>query len=348
MKKVILTVLVIFFITQIFSQTNKKIRNNSEPVTLNKKGTAIIITGAAAKIGQEAALLEHLYLNGMLNDVVFISGASSGALNSIVLNAILEKKYTWDSYRNVLFNLNNDDIFRKEGNKLPVDTSPFRNLLKSIIVDTLGYITMSDLPYPTSISVVNSKVLTFADRTYRLCNMKINPESDPSLNLLEVLMASTSYPIAFPPALINNLTTIPKIPYIDGGIAADHVPYEAVLEFEKANNIEVEKIIIISRKRDILNKIGDEAEQFGISRFEFFDKLGVSPEAISQDGFVKRLISLQKKSPSFAARTFVYVPDFPEDFLMFDFTSLRKQYELTISWAKNHEPVSLTEYLKIV
>ncbi|NVO09799.1 MAG: patatin-like phospholipase family protein [Bacteroidales bacterium] len=318
-----------------------------EPVFQKKHGTAVIITGAAAKIAQEAALLEHLHKKGKLNNVVFISGASSGALNAVVLNAILEKKITWSEYINILSNLSNNDIFTRNGNKLPVNTQPLRNLIKRIVTDSLGYKKLSDLPYTTSFSIVNLKVLTFKDRTYRLCNHKINSESDSSLNIVDVLMASTSYPIAFPPVSIENVKTIPNIPYHDGGIASDHVPFHSLIEFEKYSGFEVDTMLIISRKRDSIPNTNLELEQFGIDKFKFFDKLGVSPEAISNKGFYKRLKELEEESPNLAKRTYVYVPDFKEEFLMFDFTTLKKQYEVTLEWAKTHDPVPLGEYLKI-
>ena len=105
-------------------------------------------------------------------------------------------------------------------------------------------------------------------------------------------------------------------------------------------------MIIISRKRDSIPNTNLELEQFGIDKFKFFDKFGVSPEAISNRGFYKRLKELKEESPNLAERTFVYVPDFEEEFLMFDFTTLQKQYEVTKRWAQTHSPIPLNEYLK--
>jgi len=327
--------------------TGSRDKDIREPMFQKKHGTAVIITGAAAKIAQEAALLEHLHSKGLLNNVVFISGASSGALNAAVLNAILEKKITWSEYINILSNLSNDDIFIRNGNKLPVNTQPLRNLIKRIVTDSLGYEKLSDLPYPTSFSIVNLKILTFKDRTYRLSNRSINRESDSTLNIVDVLMASSSYPIAFPPVSIGNIKTIPDVPYHDGGIAADHVPFHSLIEFEKYSGFEVDTMLIISRKRDSISSINMELQQFGIDRFKFFDKLGVSPEAISNRGFYKRLKELNDEAPNLANRTYVYVPDFKEEFLMFDFTTLKRQYEVTLEWAKTHDPLPLDEYLKL-
>ena len=328
--------------------TGSRDKDIREPELKKKHGTAIIITGAAAKIAQEAALLENLYDKGMLKNVVFISGASSGSLNAAVLNAILSGEYSWKEYKETLSKLSNDDIFKKNGKKLPVDTEPLRNLIERIISDRLGYKTLSDLPIATSFSIVNLKVLPLKERTYRLSNRRINSESDSTLNIVDVLMASSAYPLAFPPVNIANIKTLPNVPYHDGGIAADHVPFQSLIQFEKFSGFEVEKIYIISRKRDSIPNISKELEQFGIDKFKFFDKLGVSPEAISNKGFFKRLRELQKESPSMASRTYVYVPDFKEEFLMFDFNTLNQQYDATLQWAKDHSPIPLNDYLKNV
>jgi hypothetical protein len=61
------------------------------------------MTGAAARIPQEAALLEELYNRGLLKNVVFISGVSSGALNAVMLNGILSREMTWKEYKNDYF-----------------------------------------------------------------------------------------------------------------------------------------------------------------------------------------------------------------------------------------------------
>jgi predicted acylesterase/phospholipase RssA len=342
--RIFLSFLVLLICIWIF--TGSKGKDITEPQTKDRHGTAIIITGAAAKIVQEAALLEQLQQRGMLNDVVFISGASSGALNATVLNAVLSNRFTWKQYIRILTSVSNDKIFIRNGRKLPVNTEPLRNLITRIVNDSLGYNIMSDLPYVTSFSIVNLKILSFKDRTYRLCNRQINKESDSTLNIVDVLMASTAIPLAFPPASIRNIKNSPDIPYHDGGVAADHIPYHALLEFEKYSGFEVEKMIIISRKRDTIPNMTRELEQFGIDKFKFFDKLDVSPESISNRGFYKRLKELQEESPSLAERTYIYVPNFREEFLMLDFSTLKEQYEVTALWAQSHTPLKLNDYLR--
>jgi predicted acylesterase/phospholipase RssA len=67
----------------IFHKPKDRIMEGDIP---KRSGTAIIMTGAAARIPQEAALLEELYNRQLLKNVVFISGVSSGALNAVALN----------------------------------------------------------------------------------------------------------------------------------------------------------------------------------------------------------------------------------------------------------------------
>ncbi|QKG78897.1 patatin-like phospholipase family protein [Tenuifilum thalassicum] len=309
------------------------------------EGTALVITGAAAKIAQEAALLESLYKRGELNDVVFISGASSGALNAVMLNAILEKKLTWKEYREIFANINNDRVFKINGKGLPASNEPLRELLTEVVEKRLGYKTLADLPYPTAISVVSLRPSPFSEGTYRFCNRKINAESDSSLNLVDVLMASTAYPLVFPPTRIDGLKTIPNIPYYDGGIGDDRVPFQALLDFEKYRGKPVKRVIIISRKRDDDMTLADELRPFG---FEISPKLkgNFSPDMLTSFGFWRRLEYLKKRYPETALKTWVFVPDYDYSFPMFDFNNLSYQYELTYQWAQSHSPIKLDEFLK--
>ncbi len=111
-----------------------------------RSGTANQITGAAARIPQEAALLEELYNRGLLKDVVFISGASSGALNSVMLNGILCGKMTWAEYRNILFSINDSNIFIQGRQEAAVNTEPLRRFVTGVVEERLDYHTIGDCP----------------------------------------------------------------------------------------------------------------------------------------------------------------------------------------------------------
>lgn len=335
--------LLIVIVLFIFAGIEKNPQN--EPAVAARNGTAIIMTGAAARIPQEAALLEELYNRGLLKNVVFISGVSSGALNAVMLNGILTDKITWGEYKNILFNLRNSDVFIQEDKKLPVNTEPARNLFKEIAENRLGYRMIGDLPFMTEISFTDLKAMDLKKKVYRMCSRKINKETDTKLSLVDIMMASTSFPIAFPPVRIRNVTTIPDVEYVDGGVGDDHVPYEALLQFEKFRGVGVDRIYFISRKSDSLPEVSEELRKLGINDKGLFDKLGVSLDNILQKGMIKRLKSYAEEAPDLVPLSYVWIPDFKKDFLMFNFDNLKEQYELTSQWAKTHEPMPLGDYL---
>jgi hypothetical protein len=313
---------------------------------LSRSGTAIIMTGAAARIPQEAGLLEELYNRGLLKDVVFISGVSSGALNAVILNGILTGKMTWKEYRDILYGLKNSDIFIQDGKrKIPVNTQPARNLYTKIVEKKLGYHKIGDLPITTSISFTNLKDFDLRKKVYRMCSRKINEESDTTLSLVDIMMASSAFPIAFPAVRIRNVKTIPDVEYVDGGIGDDHIPYHALLEFEKHRGKGVAKVYIISRKSDSVPEISEELKGLGIDDKGRFDRLGISLDNILKKGMIKRLRAFSEEAPEMIMLSKVWIPEFDKNFLMFNFENLKEQYTLTTNWAKSHDPVPLGDYL---
>ncbi len=307
------------------------------------EGTALVITGAGARISQEAALLEYLHRKGELDRVVFITGVSSGALNSVMLNAILSNRYTWEQYRNLMFNMTNQGIFRHTGNSLPVNTDPLRKLLTTVLHDSIGFYRMGDLPIPTSLSVVSLRLKNITSSTYRLSNRRINPECDPDLDLVEVLMASTAFPVAFPPVTISQAPTLPTGKFIDGGAGSDYIPYRSVIEFENFRGVNVEKMLIISRKLDTEAGMQAELAELGFERADQVSKLGISLEEVGRSAFKKSLLNLQREAPGLSGRTFLYIPDLPRDYSIFDFHSLKEQFEMTLRWAEQNDPVPFAE-----
>jgi predicted acylesterase/phospholipase RssA len=183
-------------------------------------------------------------------------------------------------------------------------------------------------------------------KVYRMCSRKINKESDPSLSIVDILMASSSFPVAFPQVRIRNAKTIPDVEYVDGGVGDDHIPYQALLEFEKFRGEGVERVYIISRKSDSIPSVSEELSILGINDRKIFDDLGVSLDNIMKKGFIKRLKDYSIEAPSLVPLTYVWIPDFQQDFLMFNFDKLQDQYDLTTSWAKSHDPVLIEKYLE--
>jgi predicted acylesterase/phospholipase RssA len=315
------------------------------PTYHERKGTAIVITGAASRIAQEAALLEQLHKTGWFGNVCFISGTSSGALNTVVLNAILENKISWKRYDSILFRITNDDIFIRTGRSLPVDNTPYCNLLTRVINEDLGYKQLGDLPIQSAFSILDISALPPHSKTYRLSNVKINDESNPNFNLVEALIASSAIPFIFPAARFKEPLGLPNSSFVDGGLGEDHLPVESVLQYEKYRNLGVDTLIIVSRKCDTKPGINDEIQNFGNNDSKIQAKLGLWLENIAKNNFIKSMKEIQKDYPELAARTYVYIPDFPENFPLLDFNHMKEQYEVTSAWARSHKPVKLDQYL---
>jgi len=340
----IVTIFFILIVAVLFLAAKDKTSKDGI-ISKPRSGTAIIMTGAAARIPQEAALLEELYRRGLLKNVVFISGVSSGALNSVALNGILSGKMTWTEYKNILFGLKNNDIFVQEGKKLPVNTGPERNFITSVVEQKLGYHRIGDLPIMTEISFTHLHEMDLKKTVYRMCSRKINNESDTTLSLVDILMASTSFPVAFPPVKIKNVKTIPDVGYIDGGVGDDHIPFQALFEFEKYRGAGVARVYIISRKSDSIPEVSEELKVLGINDRGMFDKMGISMDNILKRGIYRRLEAYAIEAPELVPLTYVWIPDFKADFLMFNFGRLKEQYDMTSQWAKTHDPVPVAEYL---
>ena len=346
MKKITI-ITVICLLTVVIILIIGREHTRKEPVLHGQReGVAVILTGAAARIPQEAALLEELYRRGQLKNVVFISGVSSGALNSVMLNAILSNKMSWEEYKSILFSLKNSDVFVQDNGNVPVNTSPARALYRKIVEDELGYMTIGDLPIVTEISITHLEELGLKKQVYRMCSRKINEETDTTLNLVDILMASSAFPVVFPKIRINNVSTIPDLEYIDGGVGDDHVPYHSLLEFERYRGVGVEKVFVISRKSDNLPEISEELKGLGIQDNGLFDRLGISLDVILQKGIIKRLEAYASEAPVLLPLTYIWIPDFTQNFLLFNFDHMQEQYDLTMQWAQTHDPQLLSDYLQ--
>ncbi len=313
--------------------------------TASCKGTAVVITGAASRIAQEAALLEQLYLNGWLSDVTFISGASSGALNAVGLNAILSGKTTWEQYKQILFGVTSSQVYEQSDQKFPFNTQPLRILLTRIVRDSMGYSVVGDLPIPSAISATRTELIPYQMKTMRFSNRLINAESNPLYDLIDLLMASTAIPLVFPSVKNRDSYDFPMGTFIDGGVSDDRIPFEAVIENAKRTGVEPAKLVIVSRKSNSADHIRDELSYIGIKDSKRIVKMGKRLNYYGKDAFIKRLKELQMVNPGLALRTYIYIPDFKEDFPLLNFDTMEDQYNLTTVWARQNQPILLSEFV---
>jgi predicted acylesterase/phospholipase RssA len=264
-----------------------------------------------------------------------------------MLNAILSKDFSWERYKRILFSITSSQVYSSGERRLPLNTQPLRKLLIRIVNDSLGYKVVSDLPFPTAISATSVKMPPPQRQTMRFSNRQINEESNPSYNLIDMLMASTAIPLVFPSVRIRNAEDFPEETFKDGGIFDDRIPYEAVLQYQRFSGVEIDKLIIISRKSDSVQNIQDELDNIGLRSTKVLENLGAFLQSYSQVSFIKKLMEFQQINPDLAARTYIYIPDFKENYTMLNFNTMEDQYRVTSEWAKRNQPVLLSEYLNI-
>lgn len=306
------------------------------------EGTAVVIIGAASRFSQETALLERLYNEGELKDVQLIAGVSAGALNAVVLNGVLEKKINFNEVRSILYSLKESDIYINPDHKLPVDLSPFKNTLKRIYNDSIGYSSIQEITIPTIISTVDKK----HHQLVRLSNIEGYRDEDKITNdIVNCLLSTSAMPHVFPSTLINNQE------YIDGGTIED-IPINAVLEYELYRKKPFKKIILIGIQRNKITEWNTEIDLLDVHDFEMTVIKNVLTDfhynMDKKDILKDKMKKFYKDYPSVTNRVFVYSPIIEnfEYVPILGFYDQKYQYEAVYEWAENNKPLILSSYLR--
>lgn len=307
-------------------------------------GTAVIITGAAARITQEMALLEALDNQGRLENVTFISGVSSGAINTVMLNAILDDNndFDWEDYKAILLNLSQADVLANNDNNLPVDTRPLWSTFDRTFTLELGYETLEDLPVSSAVTATTLDLQGLATAS------NVPELSTFEGGLTEVIMASSSFPVAFPAIKIGDNI------YADGGLQ-ENIPVRVALQYQLLRDMTFDTVYVVSYQKNTTMDWDRELDFLGVdrSRKDFLrtglERAGFDTDQLSGEAFDRNLRELMITNPGFAEKVFVYIPEI-EDlpyYGVFDFESstANDSYEKVSKWAENHFPLPLEDYL---
>jgi len=342
-KRILLFIVLLacYFSGFLFFSTNgftEKIPNN---------GIGFAFSGAGGRISQHLALMEVL-LKGLNPSGIkirpsYLSGASSGSLSAVALNAILQTEdqnisggFNWDDMKQLVFGLTNSDVFDDSISGLEkifthnifegyiLDDTPLSNYLRPFL-SKMGFYRLGDLYLPTEITVVNQS----SGFDVRLWS------TDPrvaDLNLLQVLMASTALPIVFEPRTIDDFgnNTI----FIDGGTGIDTIPLTSLVE-----NPNVKQLYIIC--------YGSALTSGGGTLPVYLDNIMLLKNslAVIDDMRVDFFAGALDIAMNSAVRSFAYIPDLNETFSALDFEHERYEYDLTFQWAIQHDPQPLNSFV---
>jgi len=299
-------------------------------------------SGAGGRISQHAALMSCLingtYPLGQKIRPSFLAGASSGAVSSVMLSAVLQCQetgkcgITWTDYLNLLFTMDDNDVFasgpldiakiltHNVPNGYILDNTPFQKSLRRWL-KAMNYTTLADLYIPTAISVVDKN----SGHTTRLWS------DDPSVNWLsleEVIMASTALPIAFQ---TRSITGLPG-DWMDGGTGVDTLPTVALLERD-----EVKTIYILVYNNAFSS--GGATLPFPLNSVDILVNSIATINDMRVDLFDAGLdvVEADKNRTSF-----LYLPTLPKNYSVLDFSDGKAEYQDTYNWAVKNNPVHVS------
>ncbi|MCB0837336.1 MAG: patatin-like phospholipase family protein [Bacteroidetes bacterium] len=312
-----------------------------------EKRIAFVISGAAAFIGQEVALckalIEGLYPKGEKIKPIVLAGASSGSLSSVLVDGVLRNKanpqegVSWDQIENdILFPLKNKNIFTKgilAGTADDVlttvfkgyilNTKPLRKTLEKFVSGSsfMGYEKLGDVQSHLFLSSVSRETAlpTRFDSQ--------NPQHK-ELKMVDVLMASTAIPAAFPHQVIQGMPGH----WTDGGFGTDSVPIAPLTQLPKFDEVYV--ITYDHRPKEINQK-----EDRFIGNLSFALKNMLSAAFPLQLMGALSLVNDESKA-------FVYMPVVSGNYSFLNFGEMQPQFEETSQWAAQNDPMPVKGYLE--
>jgi predicted acylesterase/phospholipase RssA len=322
--------------------------------------TALFLTGAAARISQEVALIDQLISHKGLhiaqNDTL-LAGFSSGSLNLAALNAAFanEPMVDWNAHykQELLFKLTNQQVYKAfppDHKLFPLlDSSPLRATLNAFL-DKMHVKYEGDLPFISYILVFSLRRLTTQWAFNRDAGNK-------NLVLSDLFMASAAIPVLFPAHSIGNKPSqrrnFPSGKFSDGGSSGTFKKFEKPLDDLIAVNGPLETLYIISPMREKsmteLKSLRDRIRKI-VPKQTDIGKIDDFVTTVSQTGFIHFLEKLQNWNTGNAKikNCFVCIPSMDQNFFILDFTVQREQYDKVCQWIDMHPDrlaVSLDQYL---
>lgn len=342
----------------------------------NNYTTCVMLTGAAARISQEVAILDYLMTPDstgkqrltMDKNTTELIGFSSGSLNLLALNlcfryydgpgtsASEESLNVWNEMykERVLWNLKNSDVF--DGRKLLegsiLDTSSLRATINTFIHsimtnEPVGSVLFGDLAFQSSI-------LTYSkDAKDTVWAMNETTEQS-TLFLTDLLMGSTAIPVVFPHQQItqsgdpSTRNGFPEGKFEDGGTKGQFVNFESHLSGKKYQDL-----FVISPMRQSGTDLEAQIEA-ELKQLKIFDvvknEIGKLLAALNYNAFHEFLVKLSAANTgnSIAENIYVCIPRLTDNYGFLDFNDEQAQYNSVTTWiAANPDKmaVPLADYL---
>ncbi|PRP81038.1 hypothetical protein PROFUN_11116 [Planoprotostelium fungivorum] len=309
-------------------------------------GVGWAFSGAGARIAQQAALAQALlfgkYPNGTIIVPAYVSGTSSGSLSAVGLNGYLEyvasngsRGWSLSSWNNFIFGLRDSSVYRT-GIRGVVDSA--KGLTDGFLLDNtplittlttalnqLGYSTLGDLFLPTYISTVDQR----SGNVVRFLSTDRNVSSIP---LIQILLASTAIPVAFPPRKIPALTN--NTLFVDGGVSIDYLPVIPLL----SGALPVTTVYGFTPNKDA-DTGSNNADQSSIEDNGIVRNTLKAFEIQGNNLLTGDLAILAASN----ARGYLYSAVLNQTFSTLNFNNEQEQYNLVAAWAANNNPTPVSD-----
>jgi hypothetical protein len=322
---------------------------------------ALFLTGAAARISQEVAIIDQLMAQKGLSitpEDTFLAGFSSGALNMTALNACFrkEKPLSWDQHykKEILFRLTSEQVYQKR-QSFPFDTAPLRKTIEEFVLEA-GFNCFSDLPFC-------NYILAFSIRRLSVFWASNHPTLHGNSWITDLLMATSAIPILFPeqaietpPGLKNKL---PSGSYLDGGATGTFVGFKRPIRKIVKQNGPFDILYIISPMRELTAEDFEEFDHFLPSNDLLklsIKELGLLKNFLNMismngfDTFIRQFYRwISKRRQPVAKEIMVCVPQLPRNFPIMNFNRQEEQYHAVADWAINYPEqlaIPLSEYME--
>lgn len=317
---------------------------------MSNKKNAIFLTGAAARISQEVAILDKLMSEKGLEpsqDDTLLAGFSSGSLNLAALNSCFktDAPNSWNKYykAKVLFPLKTDQVYKfQPSRKSLLNTKPLRKTLDKFL-EKMKCEYFGDFSFEAFVMAYSRE-----DKEQRTHWANSKNKSQGNLKASDLLMASTAIPILFPEQEISSRGKDRDFPFgdfWDGGTQGTFKNFEKYMDEFIAKNGSMDTMHVVSPMRQspeqegkfMLKQMREMQAKSGLEQEKadgILDDVKDFLSKISMNSFLKFLFALQdwNKDNSKIKDIYVSIPEMERNYPIIFFGKQRKQYKAVKDW----------------
>jgi predicted acylesterase/phospholipase RssA len=206
------------------------------------------------------------------------------------------------------------------------DTAPLKDTLTQYVNgdNYIGYATFGECYLPTYISAVDD----VSGKTQRFFSKN---QDDAQFNPVDILLASTAIPVAFPARSVGGTA------YIDGGTATDDIPVEDMIQDGFFDQV----YIVAPQNTGLITGNAHTFVNASLLSNALF-AIDVSQGAIVPFQLARAMNLVQDKS-----KAFYYSPILSKSYSLLDFTGqvLMEQFNESLDWARANDPKVIKDFL---